>query len=314
MLSIVRLALLVCLIAGPAAAAPPKVVASVKPVQSLVAAVMEGVGAPALLVPGAASPHTYTLRPSDARLLRGAGLVFWIGPIYESFLEKPVAALGGGAIIVRLADAPGVSVLRQREGGAWGEEEAHHHESGFAGSAGDRPSDDPEGDGHVWLDPRNARAMAAAIAEALAAADPADAARYRENAATTARRLDALEDELARRLAAVQGRPFVVFHDAYQYFERRFGLDAIGSIALHPDQKPGARRVRELQARIRDLGGACVFSEPQFEPALVRTLVVDSGARTGVLDPLGADVPDGPEAYFTVMRRLADSLVACLAG
>jgi zinc transport system substrate-binding protein len=281
-------------------------------VQSLVAAVMDGVGAPQLLVPGAASPHTYSLRPSDARLLRGAGLVFWIGPIYESFLTKPLASLAGEARIVRLADAQGVTVLRQREGGVWGAGDEHHRHGDSAASG--RPSDDPEGDGHVWLDPRNARAMVAAIVEALAAADPAAAARYRENGAAELRRIEALEGELAQRLAPVRGRPFVVFHDAYQYFEARFGLAAAGSIALHPEQRPGGRRVRELQARLRELGGACVFSEPQFEPALVRTLVADSGAKAGVLDPLGADVPDGPEAYFTVLRRLADSLVACLGG
>jgi zinc transport system substrate-binding protein len=288
------------------ATAQPQIVASIKPVHSLVAAVMAGVGAPELIVHGAASPHTYALRPSDATRLGRARLVFWIGPAYEAFLAKPLATLADGARIVTLADAPGVIVLPARKGGAWEEDEHDHgHEHGHGAGETGR-------DGHLWLDPRNADAMVAAIAEALAAADPPHAAAYAANAAAARQRLAALDGELAATLGPVRGVAFVVFHDAYQYLERRYGLAAAGAVAVSPEQRPGARRVSELRTRIRQLGARCVFAEPQFEPALVKTLVAETGARTGTLDPLGADLPDGPSLYEAMMRRLAESLVRCL--
>jgi zinc transport system substrate-binding protein len=288
------------------AAAQPQVVASVKPVHSLVAAVMAGVGTPGLLVHGAASPHTYALRPSDAARLSGARVVFWIGPAYEAFLVKPLASLATGARVVALATAPGVATLAPREGGVW-EEDEHDHDHGSPGEApGARI------DGHLWLDPRNAVAMAQAIAAVLSEVDPPHAGAYAANAGKLGERLGALDDALAKTLAPVRGVPFVVFHDAYQYLERRYGLTAVGAVAVSPERRPGARRVAELRDKIGKLGARCVFAEPQFEPALVRTLVAETGARTATLDPLGADLADGPGLYEAMMRRLAASLTACL--
>jgi zinc transport system substrate-binding protein len=297
-------ALLLAAFSAHRAVAQPQVVASIKPVHSLAAAVMEGVGAPELLVHGAASPHTYALRPSDAARLAGARVVLWIGPNYEGFLAKPLATLAGGARIVTLAEAAGVTILPARTGGAW-EEDEHEDEHGHGHEA-------MRGDGHLWLDPRNADAMVVAIAAALAATDPAHAGAYRANATATRQRLAALDGALAATLAPVRGVPFVVFHDGYQYLERRYGLAAAGAVAVSPEQRPGARRVAELRARIRGLGARCVFAEPQFEPALVRILVAETGTRTGTLDPLGADLADGPALYETMMRRLAESLARCL--
>jgi zinc transport system substrate-binding protein len=293
--------------AAPAAAEPPRVVASIKPVHALVAAVMEGIGVPALLVPGNASPHLYSLRPSDAQRLAEAQLVFWIGPVHEAFLAKPLAALGDGARAVTLAEAPGVTLLRAREGGVW-EGGAHDHASERRGH------DSAEEDGHLWLDPGNAKAIVAAAARALAAADPANGARYRANAARTQEALSALDARLGALLAPVKTVPYLVFHDAYQYLERRYGLAAAGAITVAPERKPGARRVKEIRARIAAAGVACVFAEPQFEPGLVRTLVEGTGARTGVLDPLGADLAEGPGLYAAMMERLAGALARCLAA
>jgi zinc transport system substrate-binding protein len=292
------------LLAARPEAAQAQVVASIKPVHSLVAAVMAGVGAPELIVHGAASPHTYSLRPSDATRLAAARLVFWIGPAYEGFLVKPLATLAPSATVVTLAQAPGMTVLPARHGGIWGEHEREHD--------GHDDAADETRDGHLWLDPRNAAAMTGAIAAALAAADPARAAAYTTNAAAVQRDLARLDEELASRLAPVRGVGFIVFHDAYQYLETRYGLAALGAVTVSPEAKPGARRVAELRARIRASGAKCVFAEPQFEPALVRTLVAETGARVGTLDPLGADMADGPALYPTMMRRLADSLVRCL--
>jgi zinc transport system substrate-binding protein len=290
-------------VAAPAQAAP-SVVVSIKPVHALVAAVMGGVGMPSLIVEGAASPHTYVLRPTDAQRLAGADLVFWVGPIYEGFLTKPLAALAGRAAIVELDKAPGVSLLPAREGGAW-EPDAHEHDH-QAGEAGQ--------DGHLWLDPGNAKAILRAAAARLSLLDPPNATRYAANAAAAEQGIDGLDATLRARLEGVRSKPFIVFHDGYQYLERHYGLSAVGSITVRPESPPGARRVQAIRARVAALGVRCVFSEPQFEPALVRTVIEGTPARAGTLDPLGAGIPDGPELYAKLMNELADSLVGCLGS
>jgi zinc transport system substrate-binding protein len=293
---------LAALIAALPAVASPKVVASIKPIHALVAGVMAGVGEPAVIVAGGASPHLYTLKPSDAERLEHADIVFWVGPIFEGFLAKPLKSLAGKAQIVELDRAPGIVLLPAREGGAW---EADEHRDQAAGAE--------EQDGHLWLDPENARAIVRLAAARLAALDPAHASAYAANGAGLDRRLDALDADLRQRLAAVKGMPFVVFHDAYQYLERRYGLAAIGSISVSPENRPGARRLQEIRAKIVTLGARCVFSEPPFEPRLVDTVIAGTSARTGVLDPEGAGLAPGPELYVALINGLADALTSCLA-
>ena len=289
------------LTAAPAVAAP-KVVASLKPLHSLVAGVMAGLGEPGLLIEGGGSPHGASLRLSQARALSKADLVFWVGAELEGALVKPIAALAGGARVIALAEAPGLTLLEAREGGSW---VAHDEGPGEAAADGSR-------DLHLWLDPDNGRRIIDLAAQALSEADPANAALYGRNAAEMTARLEALDRELAARLAAVRRRPFVVFHDAYQYFERHYGLSAAGAITVNPERSPGARRLREIRGKIDELGVVCLFSEPQFEPALVDTVIQGTAARTGTLDPLGAGLPAGPEAYFELLRGLAGALTTCL--
>lgn len=289
--------------AGAAAGSAPKVVVTLKPVHSLIAAVMAGVGEPRLLIRGSASPHTYSLRPSDAQALSRADLVFWVGEGMETFLEKPLESLAGGARIVELSKVPGVILLKIRAAGPWepeaeAEEPAHH-----------------EGDVnlHIWLDPDNAVAIVKAAVAALSDADPGHAALYAKNGEGLIGRLTALDRELVSDLAPVKDAPFVVFHDAYQYFDRHYGLNAVGSITVNPERAPGASRLSAIRQKIMGLKAACVFSEPQFPPSVVRTVIEGTTARQGVLDPLGADIPAGPKAYFALMRGLASSLKTCLA-
>ncbi|MFL7900392.1 zinc ABC transporter substrate-binding protein ZnuA [Azospirillum argentinense] len=306
--------------ASPALAEAPKVVASIKPVHSLVAAVMEGVAEPTLIVRGAASPHTYAMKPSDAKALAAADLVFWIGPELEGFLDKPVTATAKKATSVTLLEAPGVTLLDAREGGAWeahdhGHEHKHDHDHKHEDKhAHEDGHDHDEVNTHIWLSPANARAMVAAIAEALSAKDPANAAAYTANAERTARSIDALDAELKAALAPVAGKPFVVFHDAYQYFEAHYGLNGVGAITVNPERRPSAKRLSEIRAKIGGLGAACVFAEPQFEPALVNTIVEGTPAKKGVLDPEGADLKDGPGLYPALMRNIAASLKDCLGS
>lgn len=318
------------------AQAAPDVVASIKPLHSLVAGVMRGVGEPGLVVGDNQSPHSFSLRPSAARSLEGADLIFWVGPDLETFLERPLATLGRNARIVALMDLPEIRHVTMRAGGAF---EGHDHHDDDQGDghnddddhAGDddhrhdhdhgrhddhaeeHHGDETPRDGHIWLDPANANVMVREIEKALSAADPDNARRYAANAAAMNARIDGLFDEIDSRLAPVRQRPFIVFHDAYQQLERRFGLRAAGSLTVNPDRAPGAERLAEIRSRVRELGVVCVFSEPQFQPNIVTVVTEGTGARTGILDPLGAEIPAGPGLYVALMRNMAASMRACLS-
>ena len=191
-----------------------------------------------------------------------------------------------------------------------------HHDHGKKHDHGHAKKDHDDHAGefdlHLWLDPAKAKAMVRAITATLAKTDAANAARYRSNADSVMARLDALDAELRNSLAPVRKKPFVVFHDAYQYFERRYGLNAVGSVTLSPEVRPGAKRLHEIRSKLISSKAACVFGEPQFESKLVQTVVRGTEARTGELDPLGADVPEGPLAYDNLMRNLASGMIACL--
>jgi zinc transport system substrate-binding protein len=304
-------ALILLLFVAPAAAQTPRVVASTKPVHALVAAVMGDLGAPGLIVKGAASPHTYSLKPSDAAELEAADVVFWTGHGLELFLEDSIATLAPGATIVALSEAPGIELLPVREGGAFepheDEEEGHEGEEHDEGEHG-------EEDMHFWLDPANASLMLTAIADTLAAADPANADTYRANARREGTELEALTAAIDRQLAPVRDKPFIVFHDAYQYIERRWGLIVAGSITVTPDSQPSAQRVAELRDKLQSAGAVCVFAEPQFEPAIVETIIAGTTARSATLDPEGATLPEGPGLYRQLIQALADSIEACLSG
>ncbi|CZT35450.1 zinc ABC transporter substrate-binding protein ZnuA [Rhizobium sp. 9140] len=307
------------LAAGTAHAQTPDVVVSIKPIHSLVASIMAGVGEPKLIVEGAASPHTYNMKPSNASALQKANVVFWMGEGMEHFLEKPLETLGSKATIVALEEAPGVEKLPQREGGPFephddGDEaeDAHGHDAADAHDA-KHAHDDGEFDMHSWLDPRNAKAMAAEIETVLAKADPEHAATYRTNRETLDARIDALDLAIAATVAPIKDRPFIVFHDAYQYFENRYGVTVAGSITVSPETAPGAQRLKEIHAKIETLGATCVFAEPQFEPKLVNVVLEGTTARSGTLDPEAGTLTAGPDLYFQLMNGVAQSLASCLS-
>ena len=279
------------------AMASPKVVVSIEPVHALVAGVMTGVGTPTLLLKGTASPHDYALRPSDAAALADADIVFWIGASLEGFLEKPLKT--SKTRQVALMEVVKVR-YPAREGGVW-EDDGDHHDHA-----------DSSTDPHVWLDPANARDMVSAIARALSALDAENRARYEANAATMQQRLTALDHELEQTLTPVKGAPFIVFHDGFQYFERRYGLNGVGAMTVNPEQKPSARRLQALRDKVRQSGVVCVFAEPQYNDGLVKSIVEGTAARDSIWDPLGSRVTPGDEAYFVMMRQLGESARRCL--
>ncbi|MEM5473611.1 zinc ABC transporter substrate-binding protein ZnuA [Hoeflea sp. AS60] len=311
--------------------ASPRVVASIKPVHALVASVMEGVGTPDLIVGGAASPHAYALKPSQAKALENADMIFWVGHELESFLEKPIETIGSGARAVELMDVDGLNQLPFRQGGPF---EVHSHADHADGDDAHKGEDHAEAggedhdhdhdhnhdhdhheggfDAHLWLDPENAKVFVSAIGEALSEKDPANAATYAANVARTNQKLDALIEEVNATLAPVHGKQFIVFHDAYQYFEKRFDMEAAGSITVNPEVRPSAERVSAIQDKVRELNAVCAFSEPQFDSQLIDVAIEGTEARTAVLDPLGATIDDGPELYFQLIRNLATSMHDCL--
>ena len=301
-----------------AANADVNVVTSIKPVHSLVSGVMQGVGSPTVIIEGAGSPHTYSLKPSQAKQLQDADLVFWMGDELETFLEGPIQNIAQNAKSIKLIDSHGLKKIKFREGGMFDEHDDHddHDDHDKEEHAKDDHDDHGHGefDPHVWLDPINAKAVVHEIEEALVKADPKNAKKYEANAVRMAGKLDQLVTELRVQLQPVQGKGFIVFHDAYQYFEQRFGVAAIGSITVSPEVMPGAERVKALREKIRGLRATCVFSEPQFEPKLVRTLVDGTGVQTGVLDPLGSSLTKGPDLYFELVREMARSLKECLSA
>ena len=293
--------------------AAPAVVASIGPVHALVAGVMEGVGTPRLLIRGAGSPHANALKPSEARAVAEADRLFWIGPPIESFLPRVIENLAPGTAVA-LAERAGLTLLPPRAAGPWqtpAHDDHHEHEQDDHGHH-DHAHDDAY-DGHVWLDPANAARMVATIADELRAFDPANGPRYQANAAALEARLEALDRALRTALEPVRAVPYVVFHDAYHYFEARYGTHAVGAIAVSPERPPSARRLSEIRARIVESDIRCVFAEPQYPARVVDAVVEGTGARSAVLDPLGADIAPGTDAYFTLMHTLADSLVRCLS-
>ena len=285
-----------------------EVVASIKPIHALVAGVMGEAGEPRLMVAGTASPHTYQMRPSDAKVLSAADLVVWIGEGMETFLDRPIAVLGSGAEVVTLHESAGLELLPSREGGIWHDEERELH----IDEHDDHGHDHGEFDMHIWLDPGNARRIVDVVANTLVRIDPGRADIWRTNAETMRMRINLLESSLRERLAPVRERAFIVFHDGYGYFEHAFELNGKGAVAVDPARPPGAKRIAELRGALAEHEVRCVFTEPQFEPDLVRTVIEGTRVRTAALDPIGVDVEPGPDAWFEIMHGLGDAFAECL--
>ncbi|MBX9588321.1 MAG: zinc ABC transporter substrate-binding protein [Hyphomonadaceae bacterium] len=290
------------------AAADLSVVVTIKPLHALVSQVMAGAGTPELLVKGSASPHTYALKPSDASRLSQADVFFRMSEAMEPFTVKVAKSLPKHVQVVTLQNARGLKLYPRRTSATFDDD--HDHADG---SDHDHGHGQALTDSHAWLDPINAKAMVDRIAQVLSEKEPSRAALFNANAAALKTKLDALSAELARDLTPVAGRPYVVFHDALQYFERRYKLRVAGSVSVSPEVPPSAKRLSELRKKIASLGAVCVFAEPQFDTRLVDNLVEGTRARTGTIDPEGSRIEPGLDLYFTLLRNLAQDLKGCLS-
>jgi zinc transport system substrate-binding protein len=323
--NLLPLSLTAILLGGTAMADVPRVAVDIAPVHSLVARVMEGVGTPDLILPPGATPHEYSLRPSEAAALQEADIVVWMGEDLTPWMEDAVETLAVDAAVMTLLEADGTTLLDFREGALFeahthdhgdhdhGHDDDHDHDHGdHDHDHEDHAHDHGEHDPHAWLSPTNAAAWLNLIAAELSAADPDNAGAYFANAAAARAEMEALSAEVNGILDPVRGGSFIVFHDAYQYFEADFDIPASGAISLSDATDPSPARIAEIQGRVSSEGIDCVLAEPQFNPGLVATVLDGTDANTGVIDPLGVDLEPGPTLYPQLIRNMATTLAQCL--
>ncbi|AZC21798.1 Zinc ABC transporter, substrate-binding protein ZnuA [Pseudomonas sessilinigenes] len=283
------------------AQAEVRVLTSIKPLQLIAAAVQDGVAIPEVLLPPGASPHNYALRPSDVRKVQSVDLLYWIGPDMEGFLPRVLK--GRSLPSVAVQDLPGMKLRRFAE-------DSHSH----AEDADEHDHDHRPGslDAHLWLSPVNARVIATRMAADLSAADPANATRYQDNLKAFSERLDALDTRLKARLAGIAGKPYFVFHEAFDYFEDAYGLKHTGVFSVAAEVQPGAQHVAAMRARLQQVGKTCVFSEPPLRPRLAETLVAGLPVKLAELDALGGYTPASATGYEQVLEKLGNDLAGCL--
>lgn len=315
------------LVATPVLAEVPRVVTDIAPVHSLTAQVMKGVGEPVLLVAPGQSPHSYALRPSQARALEKAGLVVWVGHPLTPWLEKPLDALAGKAEKLELIEGKG-TVERHYRGAAdilaeadhdhdhdhdHGGEADHDHDHDHAVDDDGHDHDHNGPDPHAWLDPENGKVWLGLIADKLAALDPEHADIYRANAAAGQDRIDTLEHQIAVEVAPLEGVPFVSYHDAFQYFELRYGLTLVGRVTASDAADPSPAHLAQLRDRLEDLGVRCAFTEPQFDTRLLKAAVNGRDIPIIELDPLGRSFEPGPDLYPQLLEDVGASFATCAA-
>ncbi|WP_435098697.1 zinc ABC transporter substrate-binding protein ZnuA [Candidatus Pelagibacter bacterium nBUS_27] len=318
------------------ASAEIKVVTSIKPIHSLASYLMDGVGKPSLIVNGYASPHAFSMKPSHAKMLQNADIVFWVGESMENFLKKPLSSIAKKAEKIELIEVKGLNVLKFRERNIFDEhnhdghakkEDDHddHDHDDHAKKEDDHDNHDHDDhakkeddhddhahgdyDSHIWLDPMNAKVILNEMAEHLIENDTENASKYKNNLKKALKEIDTLMIQVMTELN--KSVSSIVFHDAYQYFEQRFNVNILGAFTVNPDVMPGAEQLAEIREIIEHDKVACVFSEPQFNPDIINAVSRDMKIKTGVLDPLGATLDPGKNLYFDLIKNMSLSFKDC---
>ena len=298
-----------------------QVVTSIKPIHSLASLLMDGIGAPKLIVDGSNSPHNFTLKPSHAKMLQNADLVFWVGENIETFLEKPLSTVAKKAKKIELMEISQIKKLKFREKNIF---EGHHDDHGHKkhddhghkkhDDHGHKKHDDHghahgEHDPHIWLDPLNAKVILTVMAKNMKIMDKKNSAKYDANLKKAHAKIDGLVSDINKVIN--KNAKYVVFHDAYQYFEKRFGLKTLGALTVNTDVLPGAEQLKDIRKVIKKENAKCIFSEPQFNPKIIKAIAKDTNIKTGVLDPLGANLKNNKDLYFKLLNNLSNSLRKC---
>ena len=291
-----------------------KVVTSIKPLHSLASYLMDGVGKPDLIVDGYASPHGFSMKPSHAKMLQNADLIFWVGEGMENFLEKPLNSIAKKAEKIELMETKGLQVLKFRERNIFDEHDHDDHDDHAKKEEHD-DHDDHEGhnhgeyDAHIWLDPINAKVILFEMSKHLIELDAKNESVYRDNLSKAYNEIDKLTKDVTAELD--QSVASIVFHDAYQYFEKRFNVNILGAFTVNTDVMPGAEQLVEIREIIEHDKVSCVFSEPQFNPDIIKAVAKDMNIKTGVIDPLGATLNPGKDLYFDLIRNMSSSFKGC---
>ena len=307
------------------ASADIKVVASIKPIHSLASYLMNGVAKPDLIVDGYASPHGFAMKPSHAKMLQNADIIFWVGEDLENFLKKPLGSIAKKAEKIELMQVKGLQILKFRERNIFDDHDDHGHDD--HGKKDDHDDhdhdshakkdghDDHEGhahgefDPHIWLDPINAKVILFEMSKHLIENDPTNESAYRANLSKAYKDIDKLTSEVTAELN--ESTASIVFHDAYQYFEERFKVNILGAFTVNTDVLPGAEQLAEIREVIEHDKVACVFSEPQFNPNIIKAVAKDMNIKTGVVDPLGATLTPGKCLYFDLIKNMSKSFKGC---
>ena len=306
--------------ANSSANADIKVVASIKPIHSLASYLMDGVGKPDLIVDGYASPHGFAMKPSHAKMLQNADLIFWVGEDLENFLEKPLKSIAKKAEKIELIEIKGLTKLEFRERNIFeghddhGHKEDKHDDHKELGLKEDKHDDHHEHahgehDPHIWLDPMNAKVILNEMVEHLIENDPKNASKYKSNLKKALKDIDKLNKNVKKELS--KSTASIVFHDAYQYFEKRYGVNILGAFTVNTDVMPGAEQLAEIREIIEHDKVTCVFSEPQFNPDIIKAVAKDMNIKTGVVDPLGATLDPSKDLYFKLIRNMSLSFKGC---
>ena len=305
--------------------AEAKVIASIKPLHSLVSYVMDGVGTPGILVDGSSSPHTFQLKPSHATMLQEADIIFWIGEDLESFLETPLKSIAKNSRHITLMESDEIELLKFREKNIFGDHDEHDDHDEHADDHDEHEENEEHGDEHddhdehghahgeydihFWLDPEIAKTIVKIVTRELSEIDPANSSAYNSNSAKALKEIDQLINDVKSKIN--RDAKYVVFHDAYQYFEKRFGVEVIGALTVNPEVLPGAKQLAEIREVIEHENVNCLFSEPQFNPSIAETIARDTGVKAAIIDPLGAELDPGKDLYFDLIGDIASSFKSC---
>ena len=282
-----------------------KVVTSIKPIHSLASYIMDGVGSPGLIVDGYNSPHNFQLKPSHAKMLEQADIIFWVGEDLENFLEKPLDTIANKGEKIELLEIKGIKKLKFRERNIFEEHDDHGHDAKKEEHDNHEGHSHGEYDPHIWLDPINAKVILNEITEHLIENDSKNASTYKSNLAKALAKIDKLIIDVITETNT--DLSYVVFHDAYQYYENRFNVNILGAMTVNPDVMPGAEQIHEIHEIIEHDNVSCILSEPQFNPDIIKSIAKDTNVKTGVLDPLGANLKPGKDLYFDLIRNMSAS-------
>ena len=288
------------------------VITTIQPINALVNAVIGNTGGSTLLIPSEVSPHEFKLKPSDVKKVQDGNIIFYISNHLESSITKVFKNLPKNIKIVNLMEETGINHLAIRDNEAWERHDHHDDHDKHAKKDDDHDDHDKEDDVHIWLDPDNAIKIIQKVNKELSLLFPENSQIYNKNATNIINKITELKSELKEELLSIKDKPYIVFHDAYQYFEKVFGLNAVGSIALEDDVATSPKQISYIRNKIIKSNVSCVFQEPQFDSKLVKTVVEGTDAKIGTLDPLGVDIANKKDFYLQLLRNMSKSLKECL--